>query len=191
MTRPESRGDGWVEAGRGLAHEVRNRLGVVLGSLDLALERTEDPAVRADLERALAAVLEIEAALDLAHRLLRSQGGENTPCDLPSLLSDFVRAVEGEGGRVELDLSEVGPCRVRIPPAELEDLLFGLSWGGEGGRIALSSSGGEGRVRLELETASDLPRGRKEAWERFRWEVLGARFSRSPRGFTLLLPLED
>jgi CheY-like chemotaxis protein len=90
----------------GIAHDFNNLIGVLYGSLDLALERTQETEVRRHLEMGLRS---IERARGLTEQLLTfARGGQpiTKPESLPPFLKDSVRfALSGSG--VE--------CRYAVP----------------------------------------------------------------------------
>ncbi len=156
-TRRAEEAERLAELGRlaaALAHEIRNPLGSIRGSVELlrtggGLDR-EDQRLCAIVER------EVERLNDLVTDMVdlsRPRAPERSETDLAATALSVVELARGSGRGDDVAIAYVGPQRlgVRADPAQMRQVLWNLV------RNALQASdaGGEVTVSLELTAAGD------------------------------------
>ena len=132
----------------GIAHDFNNMLSIVIGNLDLARRRMDDPKrARDHIDNALDGA---QRAAVLTARLLafaRHQPLSPTPCDPNKLvggMSELLRQTIGEGTRLETVLAG-GVWGVFIDPSQLENAILNLCVNArdamaEGGRLTIDTA---------------------------------------------------
>ncbi|WP_114954572.1 CHASE domain-containing protein [Sphingosinicella terrae] len=141
----------------GIAHDFNNMLAIIIGNLDMAQRRADDPP---RLRRALAHAAEgAHKAADLTRRLLafgRRQPLDPRAVDANALLlgmSDLLRRSIGEKVRLDLTLAP-DLWAVHVDPVQLENAILNLAINGrdampDGGTLTIATgnraeSGGPG-----------------------------------------------
>ena len=148
----------------GIAHDFNNMLAVVIGSLELARRRIDDPA------RALASIGGAEEgakrASQLVTRLLafsRQQALEPRALDANSLvsgMSDLLRRTLGETIEIDIELAD-GPWRCFVDAMQLENAILNLAVNArdampEGGKLSIETANvdldaGDARRQIDIE----------------------------------------
>ncbi len=131
----------------GIAHDFNNLLAVVLGNLELAREKTDDPAAMRELiELAIGAA---DRGAKLTHRLLafsRRQVLAPEKVDVNALVRgmfDLLRRTLGETIEIET-VTAPGLWHTRIDPGQLENALLNLAINArdampDGGRLTIET----------------------------------------------------
>jgi PAS domain S-box-containing protein len=133
----------------GIAHDFNNILGIIIGNLDLLIERAKgDPAL---IELANVALDGALRGADLTQRLLafsRKQPQAPRPIDLNAVLNQIVsvlRRTLGEQIEIRLDLApQLMP--IFAEPMQIEDAILNLAINArdampEGGRLSIETCG--------------------------------------------------
>ncbi len=112
----------------GIAHDFNNLLTVVMGNLDSALARTEDPALRRRLEAALEASRRAETLTGQMLAFARKQRLEGRPTNLNRLverLRELVDRTLGSSIEIETDFGEDLKL-ARVDPVQAEVALLNI-----------------------------------------------------------------
>ncbi|MEZ5988510.1 MAG: hypothetical protein R3F30_05210 [Planctomycetota bacterium] len=136
-------------AGRELAHELRNHLGVAIGSLELLRTRLGGGTPATDIDRALAALEDIDRLVGVAQSLLRGAASSAVAFDLghevASLVDGFRQGLP-EPDRQAAPERAAGPMPVRYPRSDLQALV-----------LSLLAEDGRTRVRLAVDESGTDP----------------------------------
>lgn len=133
----------------GMAHEINNVLGVVLGFIELSVDvLDEDHPARTELERAVKAVDRGAGLLREVLWFSRAEDGERQPLSLTPLLKEALRMLQGGlGAGVELVQEIDAPdAKVLGDPLQLRELVAHLVMNAAS---ALEEGGGTVVVRVQ------------------------------------------
>ncbi len=191
-------------AGRDLTHEIKNQLGVAMGSVDLVRDEVEGDLARKDLDRAIRALSELDLLVTEVQSALRREDLKLDQPDLAGVLRETIRqfsSLPGNQDRVVRVRLPEGPVKVRYPEDVLREVLGRLLSGGREGPLDLLLQEALSEPDPELvqgEYCVLLSRGGRdrmasEGWsfeaERFRIRSLGGDLRSVSEGLLLFFPL--
>ncbi|WP_122465205.1 histidine kinase famiy protein [Brevundimonas lutea] len=112
----------------GIAHDFNNLLTVVMGNLDSALTRTDDPALRRRLEAALEASRRAETLTGQMLAFARKQRLDGRPTNLNRLVDRLRELVDRTlGSSIEIDSAFADDLKLaRVDPVQAEVALLNI-----------------------------------------------------------------
>jgi two-component system NtrC family sensor kinase len=150
----------------GIAHDFNNMLTVILGNIDIAFRRTDDPRLHRLLDSARQAS---ERAATLVQRLLafsRQHPQEVRTVDINRLvqgMSELLRRTIGEAVAIETVLAG-GLWPIEVDPNQLENAIINLAVNGrdampDGGRLTIETANSYLDETYAAEHGGEIPHG--------------------------------
>ena len=143
----------------GVAHEIGNPVGIILGYLEMLLDDVEDPETRGALEKMAAATKRIDRTIRDMLNFARPAGDEKEVC-APAGVAQEVLDLLRPQKRVRHLTARVAAFpdlpRARIPPSRLKQILLNLilnaadAMEGAPGELVISVTSASGRVEVSV-----------------------------------------
>ena len=143
----------------GVAHEIGNPVGIIIGYLEMLLDDVKDPETRVSLEKMAAATKRIDRTIRDMLNFARPVGDEKDSC-APALAAQEVLDLLRPQKRVRHVTArvEAGPDlpRARIPPSRLKQILLNLilnaadAMEGAPGELIIGVAAARGRIEVAV-----------------------------------------
>jgi signal transduction histidine kinase len=151
----------------GVAHEIGNPVGIILGYLEMLVDDVDDPQVRAVLQKMTDATRRIDRTIRDMLNFARPAVDEEEGC-VPAIAAREVLDLLGPQKRFRhVTASVIAPPqlhRVQIPPSRLKQILVNLllnaadAMADAPGEVTISVSARDGRVEISVrDTGPGIP----------------------------------
>jgi signal transduction histidine kinase len=144
------------------AHELRTPLAILMGHVDLLVEETEDPGIKARLQIVLRNALRlrglVDALLDMRHLQTGEAQLEITPCHISDLITDVLDELASAVEEKDIHVTVNIPADLEPVHTDPQKVLFTLSnliqnaikFTPQGGRVGVEVSVHEDELRVSI-----------------------------------------